>query len=93
MKAPIATGCALLAALVHAQEAPPVFRATAELVLLDVQVVHNKTKTASGALQPGDFQLFEDVPNDPELKKLWQDVARNVTLESSPNGAKVGVRT
>jgi len=34
-------------------------------------------------------QAEKIVPNDPDLKKLWQDVARNVTLESVPNGAKV----
>jgi eukaryotic-like serine/threonine-protein kinase len=34
-------------------------------------------------------QAEKIVPNDPDLKKLWQDLARNVTLESSPNGAKV----
>jgi eukaryotic-like serine/threonine-protein kinase len=34
-------------------------------------------------------QAEKIVPNDPDLKKLWQDVARNVKLESSPNGAKV----
>lgn len=34
-------------------------------------------------------QAEKIVPSDPDLKNLWQDVARNVTLESSPNGAKV----
>jgi len=30
------------------------------MVLVDAQVIHSKTKTATGALQAKDFQLFED---------------------------------
>src|SRR6266567_1906756 len=37
-----------------------VFRTTAELVLLDAQVVHKKTRTATGSLQKKDFQIYED---------------------------------
>ena len=50
---------ALLACLAAAQDTA-VFRATSELVLLDVQVVHSKTKTATGQLQARDFELQED---------------------------------
>jgi VWFA-related protein len=50
----------LLAAAAWGQNSTPVFRATSELVLLDVQVIHNKTKTATGQLQAKDFELFED---------------------------------
>jgi VWFA-related protein len=49
-----------LCGVLTAQDAAPVFRTTSELVLLDVQVVHNKTKTANGALQAKDFQIAED---------------------------------
>jgi Ca-activated chloride channel family protein len=56
----VVTCCALLAVPAYAQDATPVFRATSELVLLDVQVIHSKTKTANGALQAKDFQVFED---------------------------------
>ena len=34
-------------------------------------------------------QAEKFIPDDPELKKLWNDVARIITLESSPNGARV----
>lgn len=50
----------LLAAAAWGQDSTPVFRATSELVLLDVQVIHNKTKTATGQLQAKDFELFDD---------------------------------
>lgn len=43
-----------------AQDAMPVFRATSELVLLDVQVIHQKTNTAAGLLEARDFELSED---------------------------------
>lgn len=45
----------LAASVAFAQDATPVFRANSELVLLDVQVLHNKTNTALGDLQAGDF--------------------------------------
>ncbi len=50
----------LLAAAAWGQDATPVFRATSDLVLLDVQVIHNKTNTAMGQLQARDFELSED---------------------------------
>jgi len=53
-------GLVLLTAFALAQDAPPVFRATTELVLVDVQVVHKKTKSATGSLQQKDFQIYED---------------------------------
>jgi VWFA-related protein len=52
--------CALLALPVRGQEFTADFRATAELVLLDVQVIQTKTKSANGTLQAKDFQVFED---------------------------------
>jgi VWFA-related protein len=48
-----------------AQESTPVFRATTELVLLDVQVVHTKTRAAAPPLQSKDLRLFEEgVPQE-----------------------------
>jgi VWFA-related protein len=47
-----------------AQDSPPLFHATSELVLLDVSVIHRKTSSSAGLLQPEDFQLFED--NSPQ---------------------------
>src|SRR6266571_3635305 len=43
-----------------ASDATPVFRTTSELVLLDAQVVHKKTRTTTGSLQKKDFQVYED---------------------------------
>jgi hypothetical protein len=37
-----------------AQDQTPVFRATSELVLVDVQVLHNKTGAPAPALQAAD---------------------------------------
>jgi hypothetical protein len=45
------------ASCILAQEETPVFRSTAELVLVDVQVVHKKTKTAARPLEQRDFQI------------------------------------
>ena len=51
----------LLSAAVFGQDgAPVVFRASSELVLLDVQVIHGRTTTALGDLQAEDFELSED---------------------------------
>lgn len=50
----------LAAAPLAAQGETPVFPATSELVLLDVQVLHVKTGTPSGALQAKDFRVFEE---------------------------------
>ena len=52
--------CSIEFAAVAAQEADPVFKATSELVLLDVQVVHKKTGASISALHAGDLQVFED---------------------------------
>jgi len=60
MKGCLAACTILLAAPAWGQEGRPVFRATSELVLLDVQVIHNKTNTANGDLQARDFNLFDD---------------------------------
>ena len=56
----LAAAIVLLAAGAWGQDGTPVFRATSELVLLDVQVINNKTKTATGQLEAHDFELFED---------------------------------
>jgi VWFA-related protein len=51
---------------------PPTFRATTELVLVDVQVQHRKTKTAAPPLQPQDFQIYEDGVRQ-EIKSFSRD--------------------
>lgn len=54
-------GCiTLLATTAWGQDGAPVFRATSELVLLDVNVIHSETNTAAGELQARDFELSED---------------------------------
>ncbi len=60
MRGCFAVCATLLAAAAWGQDATPVFRATSDLVLLDVQVIHNKTNTAMGQLQARDFELSED---------------------------------
>jgi VWFA-related protein len=42
------------------QENTPVFRATTELVMVDVQVLHSKTGTSTAALQSRDLRVSED---------------------------------
>jgi len=44
----------------RAQEAAPVFQATTELVLVDVQVLHKRTRAPAASLQAGDLRIFED---------------------------------
>ncbi len=60
MRGCFAACATLLAAAAGGQDATPVFRATSDLVLLDVQVIHNKTNTSMGQLQARDFELSED---------------------------------
>lgn len=60
MKGSFVVWIALLATAAWGQDGTPVFRATSELVLLDVQVVHKKTNTAMGQLQAKDFEISED---------------------------------
>jgi VWFA-related protein len=60
MRACSAILLSMFACAAWGQEETPVFRATSDLVLLDVQVVHNKTKTATGVLAAKDFVLSED---------------------------------
>lgn len=60
MKGWFAACITLLAVAARGQDGRPVFRATSELVLLDVQVIHNETNTAGGDLRAKDFALFED---------------------------------
>jgi Ca-activated chloride channel homolog len=51
----------LLAAMpLYSQDQTPVFRATSELVLVDVQVLQRKTGAPAPALQAGDFQVSEE---------------------------------
>jgi VWFA-related protein len=56
----------LLAAIpLCSQDETPVFRATTELVLVDVQVLHTKTGSPAPALQASDFQVSEEgVPQE-----------------------------
>jgi VWFA-related protein len=46
--------------LANAQDTPPLFRATTELVLVDFQGINSKTRTSTASLQPGAVQVFED---------------------------------
>ena len=50
----------LTAARLFAQDQTPDFRATSELVLVDVQVLHTKTNAPAPALQARDFRIFEE---------------------------------
>ena len=50
----------LLAFAAWGQDDGAVFRTTSELVLLDVQVLHAKTKTSTGELEAKDFEVFEN---------------------------------
>jgi Ca-activated chloride channel family protein len=52
--------CTLLSAAAVAQDTTPVFRTTSELVLLDVQVLHKQTNTATADLGREDLEVFED---------------------------------
>ena len=52
--------CSVLAGTALAQDRTPVFHATSDLVLLDVQVIHYKTNTPMGELKATDFELSED---------------------------------
>lgn len=56
----VAALCCTAVAAAIAQDDTPVFRTTAELVLLDVQVIHKKTNTSTGELRREDLQVFED---------------------------------
>lgn len=49
----------LLAAALCAQDRMPVFRATSELVLVDVQVLHTRSRAPAPALQSADFRVSE----------------------------------
>jgi VWFA-related protein len=50
----------LIVCVASGQDAPPVFTSTSEMVLVEVQVVHSKSKFATPALRKLDFQVFED---------------------------------
>ena len=43
-----------------AQDTVPVFHATSDLVLVDVQVLRKKTRTAAPAIQRSDLRVYED---------------------------------
>lgn len=60
MKRCLAVCITLFGAAAWAQDGAPVFRATSELVLLDVRVIQNKTNTAAGQLHAKDFEITED---------------------------------
>jgi VWFA-related protein len=64
---PIAIAALLLACLhpAPAQDATPVFQATTNLVLVDVQVLHAKTRAPGPVLTVRDLRILEDgVPQD-----------------------------
>jgi VWFA-related protein len=50
----------LAAPLIRAQEQTPVFQATTELALVDVQVLHIKTRTPAAALSAKDLRVYEE---------------------------------
>jgi hypothetical protein len=50
----------LSATLLSAQDQTPILHATSELVLMDVQVLHTKSKAPAPALQASDFQVSEE---------------------------------
>ena len=52
--------CMLQTAAAVAQDTTPVFRTTSELVLLDVQVLHKQTNTATADLGRADLLVLED---------------------------------
>jgi VWFA-related protein len=57
-----------------AQDAPATFQSTTELVLLDVQVLHVKTRTSTASLRPSDLLVSEDgVPQ--EIRSFSRDEA------------------
>lgn len=49
-----------LLALALAQDPPPVYRAASNLVLVDAQVIHNRTKTSAPPLERRDLEVYED---------------------------------
>ncbi len=52
--------CLCLAAFAAWAQDDAVFRTTSQLVLLDVQVLNDKTKTSTGGLEGKDFAVYED---------------------------------
>lgn len=60
MKKRALLGLLLTAMQLWAQEATPVFRTTSELVLVDVQVLHAKSRAPAPVLQASDFRAFEE---------------------------------
>jgi VWFA-related protein len=51
---------ALFAAPLAAQDQPPLFQATTELVVFDVQVLHAKTGVPAPSLRAADLRVFEE---------------------------------
>ncbi len=73
----------LLAALpLCAQDEPPVFSATSELVVVDVQVLYIKSSTPAPALQAGDFQVSEEGVPQQILKFSRDEFPLSVVLLS-----------
>jgi hypothetical protein len=60
MRAAAAEWILLAAGVAMAQDASVTFRTTSELVLLDVQVLHNKTRISTASLRAEDLRVFED---------------------------------
>jgi VWFA-related protein len=55
----------LVTASLGAQDPTPVFQTTTELVLVDVQVLHNRTRTPAASLHAKDLRVFEEgVPQE-----------------------------
>src|SRR5437764_14255162 len=68
------------AAAVFGQEAPVVFQATAEMAVVDVQVLHTKTRSPLGALRREDLQVFEDGVPQQILQFSRDEVPLSVVL-------------
>jgi VWFA-related protein len=74
MRSAAAAWLVLAAGGVMAQDAPATFHSTTELVLLDVQVLHTKTRTSTASLRPADLLVSEDgVPQ--EIRHFSRDEA------------------
>ena len=52
--------CLILSASAFAGDGPPVFHATSELVLVDVQVLNARTQTPAPLLEAGDLSISEE---------------------------------
>jgi VWFA-related protein len=60
------------AATLRAQDATPIFQTTTELVLVDVQVLHTRTRAPAPRLQGKDLRVFEDGAEQ-EIRQFSRD--------------------